>query len=331
MAGRHRRVESLVDDVGDATTESPLVSVVTPVYNGAKYIEECIESVLRQTYRHFEFIIVDNCSSDETPGIVRRYAAADPRIRVFTPPDFVGVDENANRAVREISPASKYVKFVHGDDWIYPDCLAEMVAVAERHPSVAVVGAYRLEEDRVSLNSLPASLSVVSGREVCRSSLLGRPWGYLFGSPTSTLLRADLVRARDELYPSGNELQSDWEVCYQFLEHHDFGFVHRVLTFTRRHNEAESSRFWRAGAERPGQVLLLLKYGPRYLTQTEYERRLAARMALYAAFLIRRVPDLRRRDFRELQLEQFARIRAGLRLGEVVRGAVRSLVRIVSR
>ena len=298
----------------------PLVSVVTPVHNGANYVAECIESVLRQTYDDFEYVVMDNCSTDETLEIVRGYAERDPRIRVFSPPEFVGPDPNANRAVREISPDASYVKFVHADDWLFPECLERMVELAAANPSVGVVSAYRLEETRVTLDGLPPSLSVVPGRDVCRASLLGRPWGYLFGSPTATLLRADLVRAREELYPLDNPLQSDWEVCYQLLRESDFGFVHQVLTFTRRHNDAESARFWRAGAELPGQIRLLLKYGPVYLTRREYDRRLAVRLFEYLQFLVRRAPQLLEPEFRGYQAGELARIRAGLGAGEVARG-----------
>ena len=60
----------------------PLVSVVTPVYNGAAHLAECIESVQRQTYQNWDYTIVDNCSTDESAIIARRYAAKDQRIRI---------------------------------------------------------------------------------------------------------------------------------------------------------------------------------------------------------------------------------------------------------
>ena len=316
---------TLPDSGGRGATSAPLVSVVTPVYNTAKYVAQCVESVLGQTYADFEYVVVDNCSTDGTTEILREYAERDGRIRLFTPEEFVGADPNANRAAREISAESRYVKFVHGDDWLFPECLERMVAVAEQHPSVGVVGAYRLEGDRVTLDGLPPSLTFVPGREVCRSALLGKPWGYLFGSPTSTMLRADLVRARPELYPLDNPLQSDWEVCYQLLGESEFGFVHQVLTYTRRHNEADSTRYWRAGAELPGQVRLLLKYGPRYLTPAEYERRLSVLLVRYAGFLASRASRLRDAEFRRYQAEELERIRSGLEAGQVLRGIGREL------
>ena len=55
------------------TAGQPLVSVVTPVYNGAEYLVECIESVVNQTYANWEYVIVDNCSTDDTLAIARRY------------------------------------------------------------------------------------------------------------------------------------------------------------------------------------------------------------------------------------------------------------------
>ncbi|HWH03492.1 MAG TPA: glycosyltransferase family 2 protein, partial [Gemmatimonadales bacterium] len=61
---------------------TPLVSVVTPVYNTGKYLAECIESVLAQTFTDFEYVILDNASTDDSPEIIARYARRDPRIRV---------------------------------------------------------------------------------------------------------------------------------------------------------------------------------------------------------------------------------------------------------
>lgn len=312
-------------------TNQPLVSIVTPVHNGAKYIRECIESVLRQTYDNFEYVVMENRSTDGTLEIVQEYAERDPRIRVFAPDELVGPDPNANRAVAKIDPASRYVKIVHADDWLYPECVERMVELAELHPSVGVVGAYRLEETRVTLDGLPPSLSVVSGRDVCRSSLLGRPWGYLFGSPTSTLLRAELVRERERLYPEDNPLQSDWEVCYQLLETSDFGFVHQVLTFTRRHNEAVSRRYWRTGAELPGQIRLLMTYGPIYLTRAEYERKLAVLLFQYARFFGSRLPRFANVDFRRNQAKELRRMQAGIAPSQVVRGVGRELAHLWSR
>jgi len=74
-----------------ATNKSsqPLVSVLTPVYNGAEFLSECIESVLAQTYQNWEYTIVDNCSTDGTAEIARRYAAKDSRIRLHQNTEFL--------------------------------------------------------------------------------------------------------------------------------------------------------------------------------------------------------------------------------------------------
>ena len=100
---------------------SPLVSVVTPVYNGEAYLAECIESVLTQTYSNFEYIIVDNCSTDGTSKIVNEYGKKDSRIKAYRNDVLLDIIANHNHAFRLISPKSKYCKVVSGDDWIFPE------------------------------------------------------------------------------------------------------------------------------------------------------------------------------------------------------------------
>src|SRR5215470_7570143 len=111
----------------------PLVSVVTPVYNGEKYLAECIESVLAQTYVNWEYIIINNCSKDRTLEIAQYYARIDRRIRVHNNETFIGMIENHNIAFQQISPTSSYCKMVHADDWLFPECIMQMVKVAEAH------------------------------------------------------------------------------------------------------------------------------------------------------------------------------------------------------
>jgi glycosyltransferase involved in cell wall biosynthesis len=302
------------------------VSVVTPVYNGAEFIRECIESVLAQTYANWEYVIVENCSTDGTLDIAREYEARDPRIRVVAPADFVGAVQNANRAMREISPESKYTKVLHADDWMFPECLERMVQLAETNPTVGIVSAYRLEETRVTLTGLPHSISVLPGPEICRSTLLAEPYPYLFGAPSSLLIRSDRVRKRDPFYNVDNPFQNDSEACYEVLRESDFGFVHQVLTFTRRDAESPFSYYVRVGAELPGQIDLLLKFAPVYLTRSDFQR--LAVLLVHRLYLLRSAPKVGDRDFLRCQDRALRRVVRSLDSEDVLRGVRLQLQRM---
>ncbi|MDL1980226.1 MAG: glycosyltransferase [Deltaproteobacteria bacterium] len=275
-------------------TSQPLVSVVTPLYNTEKYLPECIESVLAQTYENWEYLIVNNCSTDRSLEMVQHYAQKNTRIRIHNNTEFLNQMQNWNHAMRQISPKSKYCKVVHADDWLFPECLTRMVEVAEANPSVGIVGAYRLDEDRVNLDGLPYPSTVVPGREICRWSLLGGP--YIFGSPTSLLIRSDLIRTRKKFYNESN-IHADLEACFDILQSADFGFVHQVLTFTRRHNETLTTFSRRFNTYLIANFIVLKKYGPIYLNREEYEKRLKLKIRNYHRFLARSIFEQREKDF----------------------------------
>ncbi|MFI5315527.1 MAG: glycosyltransferase family 2 protein [Myxococcota bacterium] len=261
----------------------PLVSVVTPVYDGEKHLAQCIESVLAQTYTHWDLTVVDNCSADRTLEIARGYAAKDPRIRVVANREFVRVVANHNIAVRQISPDSKYTKVLAADDALMPECLARMVAYAEAHPSVAVVGAYGIRDTQVLWRGLPHWVDFVVGRDACRERLLGGE--YLFGTPTATLLRSDAVRGRDPFYNESN-LHPDSEACLVVLEHADFGFIHQILTIQGRTVEGTLTSFSERFQTYFAHILYeLVTYGPRHLTEAEQQRRIDEHLRGYYRYL----------------------------------------------
>jgi len=260
----------------------PLVSVLTPVYNGEKYLSECIESVLAQTYHNWEYSIFNNCSTDRTLEIAQAYAEKDKRIRVITNSEFVSRLRNHNIAFSQISLNSKYCKVVHADDWLFPECIIKMVDLAEANPTVAIVGAYGLRNDRVSWDGLPYPSTVIPGREIGKRTLLGGP--YVFGSPTSLLVRCDEIRKRDTPYNEANP-HADKEICFDILRDRDFGFVHQVLTFTREHSEAASAFSSPLYTYFFGDLQILTKYGRTYLSAEECESQIRLRWKRYYAFL----------------------------------------------
>jgi glycosyltransferase involved in cell wall biosynthesis len=310
------------------SVSKPLVSVVTPVYNGAEYLEECIESVLNQTYENWEYVVVDNCSTDGTLELARSYESRDPRVRIVAADLFVGAIENQNRAVCEISPASKYTKVLHADDWLFPECLERMVDLAESNPTVGVVSAYRLEETRVTLDGLPASITVLPGREVARSTLLANPYPFLFGSPSSVLIRSDLIRAGNPFYNEDNPWNEDTEACLESLKVSDFGFVHQVLTFSRRPEGSPFSQHTRVGAYLPGEIKLLEKFGRTFLTEAEYERRLAVLLTWYGIFFLTNVRKLADPDFRNYHRTALREVAPAISLRDVLAGVRLQLVRM---
>jgi hypothetical protein len=263
--------------------------------------------------------------------LARRLAARDQRIRVVTHDRHLGHPlASANRALASVPREAEYVKLVHADDWLYPECLERMVGLARRHPSVGLVSAYRLDEDRVGLDGLPPGVELLPGRDVARSFLLGGPLPFLFGSPTTTLIRADLVRARPRFYEESN-LHGDLEACLAVLSESDFGFVHQVLTYTRRHNEALTARSHRIGTFVPSDIGAYVRWGRVFLTQEEYERKLFVRLTHYALWLALHAPLARRRDFRDYHAAALRDLLALTSARELGRGLRLQLARSLAR
>jgi glycosyltransferase involved in cell wall biosynthesis len=275
-------------------SDAPLVSVVTPVYNGEEFLPQCIESVLAQTYQNWDFTIVNNCSTDDSLRVCLKYAAIDRRIRVVTNPSFLKIIENHNRTLSYVSAQAKYCKVLFADDWLFPTCIEEMVANAERHPSVGIVSSFALAGDRVLSAGLPFPSYVVDGREICRRKLAGGV--DVFGTPTAQLYRADLVRRRSKFFNEQN-LHADTEACLDVLQDSDFGFVHQVLSFSRprpQSNDALANSFETRSL---GGLIIFLKYGPIYLNRDEYTCYLKNRMKEYHRVLAKNVLRCRSRAF----------------------------------
>ncbi len=264
------------------TDLQPFVSVLTPIYNMGSYLAECIESVLAQTYKNFEYIIVNNCSTDNSMEIALSYAAKDSRIKVLNNDTFVGVIENHNIAFRAISPESKYCKVVSADDWLFPDCLRQMLELAEGNPSVGITGSYYIVGKRIWCTGLEYERKIVSGRQISRETLLGGP--YVFGAPTSILYRSDLIRRNNDFYP-GSSPHADVTAVYESLKDCDFGFVHQVLSYTRIHPESQTTNSLKLGTNFLSTIGDVIRFGPEYLSVGEQKKRLNELQDAYYGFL----------------------------------------------
>lgn len=130
----------------------PRVSVVMPVHNGATYLEEAIESILRQTFTNLETLVVDDGSTDATPEILRTLAASDPRLSVFTQ-DHRGITHSRNRGIA--SARGEYLAAHDADDLSLPDRLEKQVSFLDAHPEVAMVGSVAQWIDQLG-NPIPS-------------------------------------------------------------------------------------------------------------------------------------------------------------------------------
>jgi glycosyltransferase involved in cell wall biosynthesis len=296
---------------------SSLVSVVTPVYNGERHLRECIESVLSQTYSNWEYTIVNNCSTDRTLEIATEYAARDSRIRIHNNSAFVRVIPNYNIAFRQISADSEFCKVVAADDYLYPECLEKMVDLALRNDGVAIVGAYALMGPNVAWTGLPPTTAVISGRNVCRTYLLGGE--YIFGTATSVLFRSDLVRSKPAFYNESN-LHSDTETCLELLQNRDFGFVHEVLTFSRVDDASLTSFSNRFNTFLPWVLYALVTYGASYLTVDELRQRIRHQRLEYFRYLARQLFRHREREFWKFHRTKLAALGFPLRRYQLALG-----------
>lgn len=124
----------------------PLITIIIPVYNVEKYLKRCVDSVLAQTYRNFEVILIDDGSPDKSGELCDLFAEDDCRIRVFHTQNG-GVSNARNIGLDNAN--GDYITFVDSDDYIHPDYLAELLKAVMEHKSskIAVCSFYHVNSE----------------------------------------------------------------------------------------------------------------------------------------------------------------------------------------
>lgn len=128
-----------------------LVSIITPVFNASKYIRGTMDSVLRQTYHNFEFILINDCSKDDSLSIIESYT--DPRIRVIQNKENIGAALSRNVGIR--AAKGRFIAFIDSDDLWEPDKLERQISVLNNSKYVmSYTGVQVIDDDGVFIKYL---------------------------------------------------------------------------------------------------------------------------------------------------------------------------------
>ena len=119
---------------------APLVSVLMAAYNPGKYLDEAVRSILSQTYKNWELVVLDDASTDDTWNALRSFAAKDSRIRIFQNGHNLGFSGTRNRLFTLMNPNAEFIAVLDSDDIALPTRLQRQVTFLQEHPEIGAVG-----------------------------------------------------------------------------------------------------------------------------------------------------------------------------------------------
>lgn len=206
------------------------ISIITPVYNGEKYLQAAIDSVLAQTYPNWELIVIDDGSTDSTPEILDRYS--DSRIRKVR-------QENRGEAVARNTgldlARGSYIAFLDADDVYLPNALADLAGFLDQHPEfdVAYSNGYICDE---SLNRLMELSEIRPG--FFSGNILEKVVLYsgVVTVPVCTITRRDAIQKTSSRFDKDLVIGPDWDFWIQLARHVPFGYLDKITCCYRIHS-----------------------------------------------------------------------------------------------
>lgn len=258
-----------------------LVSIIVPIYNAEKYLDSCIQSVLRQTYTNWELILIDDGSTDKSGRIAEEYGFADERITVFHQKN-LGVSLARNQGIDEAT--GNYVVFLDADDELIEDCLAKMVNIAEETNADVVAGRscenQELFQDRI----------IWTGAEALENSLKDHLFTY---SAWAKLIRREFI-GKTRFTPDIRINEDSYFVFQLLCKQNVFVLTNDVIYFYRANSESSSRTVF---SEKYFDILKVsdLKY-KKIEEQFPQMHDLAKNMLLKARMNVLRILAVRTRD-----------------------------------
>ena len=215
--------------------ELPLVSVLMTAYNREKYIAQAIESVLASSYKNFELIIVDDCSSDNTIEIAKKYQQQDSRIKVHVNEKNLGDYPNRNKAASYAK--GKYLKYVDADDYIYPAGLELLIQMMEKFPN-AGWGLCSLEQ--YIKKPFPFELTP---REAYEYNYFGP--GLFHKAPLSSIVKREVFEQSGGF--SSIRMAGDFEMWHRLAQQHNVVLMPDGIVWYREHDAQEINDYFKFG------------------------------------------------------------------------------------
>ena len=232
----------------------PLVSIGLFVYNGERFIDEAIASILNQTFTDFELIISDNASTDQTGEIAQSYALRDKRIRYYRNEKNIGAGRNVRR-VYELA-TGKYFKQAAVDDLLEPDFLRQCVEILERDPGCVLVYAATKEIDEngafIKNYVTPMRTDSTDPAARFRDMMLITCWSYqVFGVMRMSALR--------QIPLQGLHVNGDTVLLARMALLGRFHEIPEPL-FVNRHHRGQSSKTLPPRLQQPRRIRLTNRY-----------------------------------------------------------------------
>ncbi|MEB5933436.1 glycosyltransferase [Pseudomonas mosselii] len=233
---------AIADDAAEVRHIEPLLSVVIPTYNYGRYLAQCVQSVLDQGVDDIEILVLDNASSDDTPGVMAAFAA-NPKVRYIRNRYNYGPGHNWRNGLRIAQ--GRYFTFLSADDYLNPGHLSRLLPTLESNPHVAVgyTGIRWVDGAGQPLNQPRhpgyRNGDYVGGRNEVADLLIHD----LYMTPSAVIYRRE---AFCSVWKPGNSYGAgDWEMVVQMAERHpDFAYVDTPGVSYRWHGAQYSTQFY---------------------------------------------------------------------------------------
>lgn len=226
-----------------ANSDNPRVSVCIPTYNYGRFLSFALDSIVAQTFKDWEVVVCDNCSTDDTEQIVQDYQSRlGSRVRYCRNQANIGSLGNFNRCYQHAR--GDYVIFLCADDALAPSALEEMVLALDRYPSAGIAAAYLNQtidengQDVGAVSQKRLGPGLVSGRDIlyaqCRFS-------GIVGYPSQVLIRSASLGPGD-VFDARFSHNFDNALWCSLCEKWDVAYAEKALAYIRNHGETVSAK-----------------------------------------------------------------------------------------
>lgn len=225
----------------------PLISILTPVYNQEKFIGETIESVINQTYQNWEMLVVDDCSTDSSWEVIKKFTQKDERIKIFRNEENIGLIKNWEFLIDQ--SRGEYIAFLEGDDVFLPENLARKIEILEKFPEVRMVYSnFSVVDDsgKIIIKNYHDKLKIKSYKNEKID-----PAGYLYSKRIPFYSYSQIMIEKNILSISGYPrsldpkekmfLPSDWDFNFRVSTKFKVYFIDQILLKYRKHPGGSST------------------------------------------------------------------------------------------